>query len=163
MNDMNLGLLILRVVVGGTLVLHGQNKFRGLEGTAGWFSSIGMKPGKIHAIAAASTETFGGLALALGFLTPLAAMAIVGTMSVAGWVDHRKAFFIFKGGCEFVVLIAAACVAIATVGPGEWSLDNVIGFNVKGVAGLLLAGAGGLAAAGAHLALFFRPPAAETA
>lgn len=161
MNDLNLGLLILRVIVGGTLVLHGQNKFRGLDGTAGWFSSIGMKPGKLHAIAAATTETFGGLALAVGFLTPLSAMAIVGTMGVAGWVDHRKAFFIFKGGCEFVLLIAAACVAIATTGPGEWSVDNAIGFDVNGVAGLLIAGAGGLAAAAAHLITFFRPPAPD--
>ena len=158
MNDVNLGMLLLRVGTGILLIAHGQNKFRGLNGTASWFGSIGMKPAKLHAVAAASTETFGGLFLALGLLTPLAAMAIVGTMTVAGWVDHRKAFFIFKGGFEFVYAVSLAVVAVAVVGPGRWSLDHAIGFKITGIGALLLTGVGGLAAGAAHLAVFYRPP-----
>lgn len=156
----NLGVLVLRVAAGVTLALHGLNKFKGgLGGVGQWFESMGMKPGRLHATMAASTETFGGLALALGLLTPLAAMAIVGTMTVAGWVDHRKAFFIFKGGFEFVLSLAAIAVGVATTGAGEWSLDNAIGFDFDGVPALVLSGVGGLVAGAAFLAVFYRPVA----
>jgi putative oxidoreductase len=124
---------------------------------------MGMKPGRFHATMAASTETFGGLALVAGLLTPLAAMAITGTMTVAGWVDHRKAFFIFKGGWEFVFTLAAIAVALAVTGPGEWSLDNAIGLDLDGWPALLIAGGGGLAAGAAFLAVFYRAPAQAAA
>ena len=67
------GLLILRVVLGLTMAAHGYNKFfgkGGLAGTAGWFDSMGMKPGMFHARIAATTEMSAGLGLAAGLLTP---------------------------------------------------------------------------------------------
>jgi putative oxidoreductase len=161
MNEVDLGMAILRVVGGITLSLHGINKFRGgLSGVAGWFDSIGMRPGRFNAVMAASCETFGGLALALGFLTPFAALAIVGTMTVAGWVEHRRHFFILDNGYEYVMIMAVIAITAATVGPGRWSIDGALGINddLNGWVGLLIAAGGGVAAAAGHLALFYRPP-----
>ena len=66
---LDFGLLLLRVVLGLTMAAHGYNKFFGggrIPGTAGWFDSIGMKPGVFHARMAATTEIAAGLGLALG-------------------------------------------------------------------------------------------------
>ena len=70
----SVALLILRLVLGVTLAAHGYNKFFGggrIPGTARWFESIGMKPGKFHATVAATTEMAAGLGLAAGLLTPI--------------------------------------------------------------------------------------------
>ncbi|MEZ5166082.1 MAG: DoxX family protein [Acidimicrobiales bacterium] len=50
---LSLGLLVLRVATGVTLAAHGYGKFfRGgrIAGTARWFDSMGMRPGKVHAL-----------------------------------------------------------------------------------------------------------------
>ena len=57
--ELSIGLLILRVAAGVTIAAHGYGKFfQGgrIPGTAGWFDSMGMKPGKVHAVLAATTE-----------------------------------------------------------------------------------------------------------
>ena len=104
MTPYDVGLLILRVVLGLTLAAHGLNKFFGggkIPGTARWFESIGMKPGKFHATVAASTETAAGLGLAAGLLTPIPAAGFVSLMIVAAWTVHRaNGFFIVKEGWE---------------------------------------------------------------
>src|ERR1700737_1091117 len=74
-----------------------------------------------------------GLMFAIGLLTPLAAAGIVGIMSVAGIVVHRKnGFFITKEGYEYVAYISLVCAAIGAMGPGRWSIDHPIGFKVTG-------------------------------
>src|SRR5438067_12051462 len=86
---MNLGLLILRVVVGGLIVGHGTQKLfgwfggHGLDGTGGFFESLGLRPGKHNAIAAGAAEAGGGALLAAGLATPVAGAAITGTMITA--------------------------------------------------------------------------------
>ena len=93
MTAYDVGLLILRLVLGLTLAAHGMNKFFGggrIPGTARWFESIGMKPGKFHAAVAASTETTAGLGLAAGLLTPIPAAGFVSLMLVAAWTVHRR-------------------------------------------------------------------------
>ena len=124
---------------------------------------MGMRPGKVHALLAASTEVGAGVMLALGFLTPLAALAMVGVMVVAGWTSHRdNGFFIIKEGWEYVFIIATVAIAVATVGPGEWSIDNAIGLDLNGVAGLAISAGGGLASALALLGVFYRPGSVAT-
>ena len=104
----NLALLILRVVVGLTLAAHGWNKFTGggkIPGTGRWFDSIGMRPGRLNAYLAASTEMGAGVLLALGLLHPLAAAGVIGVMTVAGWTSHRtNGFFIIKEGWELSLI-----------------------------------------------------------
>jgi putative oxidoreductase len=164
-DGLNLGLFVLRVLGGVTLALHGIAKFRGgLEGVGRWFDSEGLRPGRTHALVAASSETAGGSALALGLLTPLAAMAVIGTMTVAGWVGHRKnGFFIIREGWEYTFIIATIAGSLAATGPGEWSLDNALGVEWNGVVWFVVAVAGGLVTAAAFLAVFYRPPQPATA
>ncbi len=158
---LNLGMLILRVAVGLTFAAHGYGKFftgGKIEGVGRWFDSMGMRPGKVHALLAASAEVGAGLFLALGFLTPLAALAMVGVMVVAGWTSHRdNGFFIIKEGWEYVFVLAIVAIAVATVGPGEISIDNAIGFDLNGWAGLAISAVGGVVAGVTQMALFYKP------
>ena len=161
-------LLLLRVVVGLTLAAHGYNKFFGggrIAGTARWFESIGMRPGRQHAILAAGGEIAAGLALAAGFLTVPAAAGFVGLMTVAFWVAHRgKGLFVMNDGWEYTAVLATVAVAIAMIGPGELSLDSLIGIAevLDGWVGLAISAGGGVVAAALLLAAFYRPPAHAT-
>jgi|1186.fasta_scaffold25459_2 putative oxidoreductase len=161
-----LGLLILRVSVGVTMIAHGYNHiYRGgkINGTAGWFASLGMKPGILHAWLASITELAAGLALVLGLFTPLAAGAIIGVLTVAFITNHRTAgYFVFRRpteGWEYLQNLIAMCFAIACVGPGRWSLDNAIDFQLHGWWGFVTALVVGFGGTAALLAVFWRPPA----
>lgn len=164
-DEANLGILILRVAVGLTMAAHGYAKyFSGgrIAGTGRWFDSMGMRPGKIHANLAASTEIGSGLLLALGLLTPFAALAFVALMAVAAYTVHFKSgFFIVKGGYEYNFVLAVIAVAIATTGPGKYSLDYQLDLiePLDGWTGLLIAAVGGVGAAVGQLTIFYRPPA----
>ncbi len=164
-DEANLGILILRVVVGLTMAAHGYAKyFSGgrIAGTARWFDSMGMRPGKVHANLAASTEIGSGLLLALGLFTPLAALAFVALMTVAAYTVHLKnGFFIVKDGYEYNFILAVIAVAIATTGPGKYSVDYQLDLieSFDGLSGLIIAAIGGVGAGAGQLVLFYRPPA----
>ncbi|MGV9802876.1 DoxX family protein [Mycobacterium sp. NPDC003449] len=161
-------ILILRVVLGLTMAAHGYNKFFGggrIPGTAGWFESIGMKPGTFHARVAAGTEISAGLGLALGLLTPVPAAGFVALMLVAAWTVHRhNGFFIVKEGWEYNLILAVAAVAVAGTGAGRYSLDHALFSNtglyhyLYGWCGLAIAVVLGLAGGIGQLAVFYRPP-----
>lgn len=169
MTPYDLGLLILRLVLGLTLAAHGLNKFFGggrIPGTARWFESIGMKPGKFHATVAATTETAAGLGLAAGLLTPIPAAGFVSLMIVAAWTVHRaNGFFIVKEGWEYNLVLALSAVVVATLGAGKLSLDHLIfGKNwFDGWQGLAISLGLGLAGAVGQLLIFYRPPVKEAA
>ena len=164
MTAYDVGLLILRLVLGLTLAAHGFNKFFGggrIPGTARWFESIGMKPGKFHATIAATTEVSAGLGLAAGLLTPIPAAGFVSLMLVAAWTVHRpNGFFIVKEGWEYNLVLAVSAVAVATLGAGRLSLDWLIfGNNWRsGWHGLLISLLLGLGGAVGQLLIFYRPP-----
>jgi len=131
---MNIGLLLVRLVFGALMAAHGTQKLfgwfggYGLTGTGGFFDGLGFRPGRLFAAAAGLAETFGGLLLALGFLTPLAAMAIVSVMVVAiGSVHWGHGLFAATNGVEVPLLYASAAAAIALVGPGAYSFDAIFG------------------------------------
>jgi putative oxidoreductase len=164
MNDgVNAGLLILRVMVGIVMIAHGYNHiFRGgrIKGTAGWFESLGMKPGVLHAWLASLTELGAGLLLIAGLLTPLAAAGVVGVMLVALITNHLKnGFFIFRPGegYEYVLTLTMVGLAIGAIGAGEWSVDHAIDLGWIGWTGLLVAALAGGGGAAVLLALFWRP------
>lgn len=151
---MKLGLALLRVIIGGLFFGHGTQKLygwfggHGLEGTAGFFESIGLRPGKRHATAAGFSEAGGGALIALGFLTPAAAAALMGTMATAIRTVHApKGPWATDGGYEYNLVLIAAMFALADVGPGEFSLDHALGIEVKGPLVALAAAAGGIATA----------------
>jgi putative oxidoreductase len=150
-------LLLLRGGLGAVMLAHGINHVIGggkIPGTARWFESLGMKPGVVHAWLASLTEIGSGVLLLLGLLTPVAAAGTVGVMVVAWIINHlHNGFFIFRPGegWEYVMTLTIVAVAVGTIGPGEWSLDEAIGIrdDLVGVPGLLLTvllGGGGAAA-----------------
>ncbi len=155
--------LVLRVIVGLTLVAHGYNHVwgpGGIKGTAGWFQSMGLRPGIVHAWVSGLVELAAGFGLVVGFLAPFSAGGIIGTMVVAGITAHRNnGFFIFKPGqgYEYVLMIAAVCAAIGILGPGKASLDHAIGIELDGWAGGLIAILLGVGGAALLLATAWRP------
>ncbi|MFF2083365.1 DoxX family protein [Nocardia sp. NPDC058176] len=163
MNSVDLAALILRVTVGGVVLAHGVNHAWGggkLAGTAGWFASIGLRPGRVHAVLATATEITAGVLLVLGLGTPFAAAAVVSTMVVAAITAHRRnGFFIFRPGqgWEYTAVLAATAVATATLGAGRWSLDHVLGVAVNGPAGPAIAGGLGVLSAVVLLGICWRP------
>jgi putative oxidoreductase len=170
MTGVDIASLFLRAALGITMVAHGWNHaFRGgkLPGTARWFDSIGIRPGKVHAALATVTELGSGALLLLGLFTPLAAAGVVGTMLVALIANHlRNGFFIFRPGegYEYVLFIVLSGFAMGALGGGKISLDHAFKLHLDG----WLSGGKGLAvtavgAAGALalLAICWRPPARE--
>ena len=165
MQQLDVGLLVLRLVFGIFLAYHGYNKVfgaGGLAGTARWFGSIGMRWPLWQARLAATTEVGAGLLFAAGLITPLAAAGIIGVMVVAIVVEHWKVgFFIFKPnqGWEYCASIAVTALVIGITGPGRWSLDHAIGLHFTGWSSALIAGAAGVGGAAAQLAISYRPAA----
>jgi putative oxidoreductase len=156
---MELGLLLLRLLIGLTMAAHGSQKLfgafggGGVQGTGAFMEVLGFRPGRRHALLAGLTEAGSGLALALGLLTPLAAAAMVGLMAVAAIAAHGgKGFFITKGGWEYCFLLGGAAACLAFTGPGDWSVDHLVGFGSGGVLWGLFALVAGFAGAAAQLA-----------
>ena len=152
---MDTGLLILRLAVGLTLVGHGSQKLfgwfggYGLEGTGGFLEQLGFRPGRRAALMAGLTEAGGGALLTLGLLTPLAATMVIAVMLVAIVSVHlSKGFFASNGGYEYPLLLAVAALTLAITGPGQISLDALLGTERAGLPwGIAAAALGSLGAA----------------
>ena len=152
---MSYGILLLRVVVGGTLFAHGAQKLFGWwggggpAGTGEFFGGLRFRAPVVMAVLAGLGEA-SGLLFALGLLTPLAATAMATVMLVAIWAVHRpNGFFNTNGGFEFPLALAAAAESVAATGPGRFSIDRAIGWDDSisglwwgvGIAGIALAAA----------------------
>ena len=164
---MDLGLLIVRLVIGITLAAHGSQKLLGwfggfgIAGTGAFLEQLGFRPGRLHATLAGIAETAGGLLLAAGLFTPLAAAAIMGVMVVAaGSVHWGKGFFLQSGGFEYTLVLAAGALAVAFTGPGAISLDRSLGISWSGGSWGLIALL--LGALGGAVELFARKSAPAT-
>ena len=134
----DIALLVLRVIVGGTLAGHGTQKLfgwfggSGLRGTAAGFEKLGYRPGLRMAFLGGLGEAGGGTLLALGLLTPLAAAAGIGVMLNAIISVHLpKGFWNMKGGFEFPLTIATVFAAIGFSGPGRFSVDRSLGLHTS--------------------------------
>lgn len=154
-------LLLLRVVVGVTMIRHGYNHWRGggkIAGTGRWFAGLGLKYGELQAWMSVVTEIGAGILLVLGLLTPLACAAVISVMLVAGFLAHRKnGFFVFKDGYEYVLVLAVVCLLLGVTGPGRFSLDSAFGISVTGWAGGGIALIVAIVAVAGLLATFYRP------
>ncbi|HXE83022.1 MAG TPA: DoxX family protein [Gemmatimonadales bacterium] len=147
---MALGLLILRLVVGLTMAAHGTQKLfgwfggYGLQGTGGFLEQLGFFPGRRNALFAGLAEFGGGVLLALGFATPLAATLIISVMFVATATVHLKnGFFNHAQGYEFPLTLAAVALSVAIIGAGPISVDGALHLRDAGTVwglGALLAG-----------------------
>jgi putative oxidoreductase len=148
---MDLALFALRVVIGLLMAGHGAQKLfgsfggHGITGTGQFFESLGLRPGERHARLAGLGEMGGGLLLLLGLFTPLGAAAVIGVMVVAILTVHGpKGLWVTEGGYEYNLVLIAVAFALASAGPGAWSLDNAIGVNAAGAGWGLLALAAGI-------------------
>ena len=170
MNDadaIDLALLVFRSGIGAVMLAHGVNHIWGggkIEGTAGWFGSMGMRPPLVQAWLASLTEIGGGALLVLGWLTPFGGAAVVGTMFVAFVINHRgNGFFIFRPGegWEYVMTLGLTGMALGTIGPGSWSLDDALDIrdDLTGWVGLAISVGAGVGGAVVLLATCWRPPA----
>lgn len=130
---MDIALLIIRIVLGVTIIGHGTQKLfgwfggNGLVKTANFFESLSIKPGIPMVYLATLSEMIGGLFFALGFLTTLAAVLIIGTMVVAIiTLTGKNGYWITDNGAEYNILIITVCVAVIISGPGIYAFDYVI-------------------------------------
>jgi putative oxidoreductase len=133
---MDIGLLLLRLVVGTTLAAHGAQKLLGwfggpgLAAAAAGFEGLGFTPGRRHALTASVVEIGGGLLLALGLATPLAATIVASVMIVAAVSAHLpRGFFSQNGGFEYNLVLGVAGLTPAFTGPGRLSLDALLGWE----------------------------------
>ena len=143
------GLLVLRLVTGLVLAAHGSRKAFGAFGGAGlaaWTESVaqlGARPARLFAWLAAYGQVLGGVALALGLATPLAAAVLALTMLAAARKSAVHGFWTSEHGIEYPFVLLAAFVALGVAGPGRLSLDAALGVATGGAVTFALAGAAG--------------------
>lgn len=122
----SLALLVLRLIVGTAFILHGWPK---IQNPTGWMGPDG--PPAFLQLAAAVAEFGGGIALILGFLTPIAAGLIAINMIVAMLLVHfpkGDAFVNPRGGSyELPLVFLGVMIALIAIGPGRYSLDAALG------------------------------------
>jgi len=130
------GLLVARLVLGILLVGHGAQKLfgwfggYGLAGTGGFFESLGFRPGRAFAAAAALAEIAGGLLVALGVLGPVGPAVLISVMVVAAISVHwEHGIFATTNGIEVPLLYATGALALALTGYGAFSLDALLGLQ----------------------------------
>src|SRR5437588_9586833 len=143
---MNTGLLVVRAVIRLVLVGHGVQKLfgwfggSGLTGAGEAMGAVGYRPGTLFAFVAGATEAGGGLLLALGLLTPLAAAAIVGTMLNAALSAHvKKGFWLANGGYEYILILVGVAAVRGFTGAGPYRPDHASGWSHVCAAGGLCA------------------------
>ncbi|KOV66193.1 DoxX family protein [Streptomyces sp. MMG1121] len=151
----DVGLLLIRLTFGLLMAAHGAQKVFGLFGGPGLtatgkgFAALGYHPGKLFAAIGGLSELLGGLGLALGLLTPLAAAALIGVMiNAMVTVTGAHGLWDTNGGVEYSVCITVVALAVAAIGPGRLAADRFFRWGKGGWKEAAFAlGLGGIAAA----------------
>lgn len=124
-------ILVMRLIVGGSIFMHGTQKVLawyggpGIDGTVGFMSKMGIPP--FLAYLSIYTEFIGGLLIIIGLLTRISSIALFINMLVAIVNVHlSKGFFASTGGFELALFYLAFAFLIILTGPGMISLDNLI-------------------------------------
>lgn len=146
----DLGLFVLRLIIGGIFTAHGYGKLFGGEGKAvsadaakylgqGFVQSVehggpngfkaaiqrlGLPQPLVFAWLVGGLEFFGGIMLVIGWLTRVVAFLLAGEMAVAVFRIHWRNGLIGQGGFEFPLSLLGSCLALAGLGPGSISVDG---------------------------------------
>jgi putative oxidoreductase len=167
---MSVGRLAARTVIGGLFIGHGTQKLFGWfggpgpAGTEAMMDSLALRPAKAAALLGGLTETVGGSLLAAGLATPLAAAGLTGVMTTAIRKVHwPNGPWAANGGWEYNVVLIAAMTALVDTGPGDLSLDHLLGIERRGPGWALGALTLGVGTAAATMAIGRRGTAATTA
>jgi putative oxidoreductase len=126
----DLGLLILRVIIGGLFLGHGLGKLfgwfgeGGIDGTAAFFKSVGYEPAKQLVVMDGIFEVVAGAMLLAGFLIPLAAAIIIGDMMNAAVVKSAAGFWVADQGFEYEFVIMILLLTLTITGTGAYALDR---------------------------------------
>ncbi len=128
MGARDLGLLVLRGVVGVTFLLHGSPKLSGgLGGFTGFLASLQFPAPTLLAWVVALLEFAGGLSLALGLFTrPVAVLFVLEMLVTTLRVKIPRGVGFIGGtatGWELDFVLLGAALALALLGPGSWSVD----------------------------------------
>ncbi|MUG43702.1 DoxX family protein [Paenibacillus sp. FSL W8-0186] len=130
---LDVGLLLIRLVVGLLFIGHGAQKLFGMfggygpKGTGGWMESIGIKPGVLMAVLAGLMEFVGGLLFTLGFLMPLAAALIaLAMLGAIVKVHFKNGLWSTANGYEYPLVLLVVAIAMALTGAGHISLDALL-------------------------------------
>ena len=121
----NWALLILRVVLGLILLIHGWPKIKDLKATSQSFSAMGFKPAMFWGTIVALVEFLGGLALIGGLLVQVVAFLVAIQFIIIILKVKRSKGLV--GGYEFDLLIIAVALILFTIGGGAFGLDNILG------------------------------------
>ncbi len=131
---LDVGLAILRVLIGLLFAGHGAQKLfgwfggHGLQATAGWLEGLNIRPGRLWAWLLGLGELIGGLLLALGLATPWAVLPLLASQLVAIIRVHApRGFWIDRGGWEYNLVLVALSTFFGLYGPGAYSLDQWLG------------------------------------
>lgn len=132
-DGMDIALLLLRIVIGLLFFGHGSQKLfgwfegGGIDGTTQFFGQLGFTPPKLWAVVAGLAEFLGGIGLALGLFTPIAAAAIIGAMLMAIIKVHwDSGIWNTDGGFEYPLVNMTVAGFIGYVGAGQYALDAIL-------------------------------------
>lgn len=123
----DIGLLILRIAVGGLMLFHGVAKlFHGVEGIAGMLTAKGL-PGFV-AYGVYVGEVLAPVLMIIGFRTRLASLIMIVNMLVIIFVVHPADIFALTphGGwkLELSGLYLFGALALLFTGAGKYSVSN---------------------------------------
>jgi putative oxidoreductase len=118
----DVGLLVLRIAIGATLLQAGVRKFLDFDNTALMFDQSGWRLAKFATFMIALVETAGGALLILGLLTPLAACAVIAAMLDA-WAVNVSSTSLWEQPFNHPFALALGSVTILFAGAGGLSLD----------------------------------------
>lgn len=133
MTEIDLGLLLLRLMLAALLLGHAVQKSLGWLGglgrekTAEVFESWGFRPGRSMVLMAALCEALGAFSIASGLFFRVGCAVLIGTLIVAAAPSSSNGLWAQRGGCEVPATYAGIAGCLAVSGPGAASLDNALG------------------------------------